>query len=61
MFMEFIKPIEEIEILVKKLFQDCLFDETYMDADYCKQCFRTALLNADKETWLYIKSKYMSV
>lgn len=58
--MKFIKPTEEVEILVEKLFQDCLFDPIYMNEDYCRQCFRTALLEADEETWLYIKSKYMS-
>lgn len=49
---------KQIEELVELLFQDCCFDPLFMDEAFCKEQFRTALIQADDQTFDWIRSKY---
>lgn len=45
---------ETIEIMVEKLFKDSVFDPQYMDEDFTKSQFRTALSSIPEEDWDWI-------
>ena len=45
---------ETIEIMVEKLFKESVFDPKYMDEDFTKSQFRTALSSIPEEDWNWI-------
>ena len=49
---------KQIEELVELLFHDCCFDPLFMDEAFCKEQFRTALTQADDQSFEWIRSKY---
>lgn len=51
------KSAEEIEALVDKLFQACLFDPDYMSESFARQRFREALAELDDKDFEYIKKR----
>ena len=51
------KSAEEIEALVDKLFQACLFDPDYMSESFVRQRFRAALVELDEQEFEYIKKR----
>lgn len=47
----------DIDKLVDKLFADCCFDPVYMDEQFTREQFRTALESLDDMEYEYIRDK----